>query len=87
MGRHRRVLTSLSIVFAVVASACGLSPADEELQGADGSCPAVDAASPVEIEMNVILNSVFFKLHKFIVLATSQKSASQIWSCLSCPNT
>lgn len=55
MGRHRRVLTSLIIVFASTASACGLSPAEEELDGADGDCPADASADPVALEPNVIV--------------------------------
>ena len=51
MGRHLRVLP---LLFAVVAAGCGLSPADEPLEGADGDCPAVDRPAPAELEVGVI---------------------------------
>ncbi|MEM8708109.1 MAG: DUF3105 domain-containing protein [Actinomycetota bacterium] len=52
MGRHCRVL----IVFvSLVAAGCGLTPADEELAGSDGDCPAVSRPTPAALEPGVIL--------------------------------
>ncbi|MEO0492851.1 MAG: DUF3105 domain-containing protein [Actinomycetota bacterium] len=52
MGRHFAVFTA---AVAVLASSCGLLPADEPLDGADGECPAVDRPAPVELEVGVIM--------------------------------
>ena len=56
MGRHSLFspVVILIAAFALLASACGLTPADEELAGSDGDCPDVTRPAPAELELNVI---------------------------------
>lgn len=53
MGRP--LLFLLTVTVALIATGCGLVPADEELAGSDGDCAAVTRPAPVELETNVIL--------------------------------
>ncbi|MEM9467919.1 MAG: DUF3105 domain-containing protein [Actinomycetota bacterium] len=57
MGRHSLFSPAvlLGVVLTLVATACGLTPADEELAGSDGDCPTVARPAPVEIDLGVIL--------------------------------
>jgi len=58
MGRHVRLFVVL-LVASVVASGCGLRPADEERPGeADGEdCPPVERPDPVALEIGVVIES------------------------------
>ena len=51
MGRHLRVV---SVLFVLVAAGCGLAPADDPIDGADGDCPEVVRPAPTELEIGVI---------------------------------
>ena len=56
MGRRSPFFSvTAGVVVAFVASACGLTPAEEELGGSDGDCPTVTRPEPVELEVNIII--------------------------------
>ena len=52
MGRHLCVLVTALVL---VATGCGLAPADAPLAGEDGDCPTVTRPPPVALEPGVIL--------------------------------
>ena len=53
MGRHICILTIATL--GLLASGCGLTPAEEELVGEDGDCPSVSRVEPAALEQGVIL--------------------------------
>ena len=58
MGRHASRFAVL-VSFGLLAAACGLTPAGDELQGSEGGdpCPTVDRPDPIELDLGVVIES------------------------------
>ena len=54
MGRNICILTIATL--GLLASGCGLTPAEEALVGEDGDCPSVSRPEPAALEQGVILD-------------------------------